>query len=82
MFLKDVSKSLFLTISMLGKKSVDNILKYFYYFAQKLQFVISCKLSSKEIIFHELSNTILWEKIITKTCLFKYRKFHLQKLKI
>ena len=39
-----------LTLSMLGKITADDILKYFSYFYRKIGFAISCKLSPQETI--------------------------------
>ena len=48
-----------LTLSMLGKNRVDDILKYFScFFSQKKVFSISCKIVSLEEDLHEVSNPI------------------------
>ena len=65
-----------LMLSMLGKNSTDNIMKYFASFCWKIGFDNSCKLSPNRIWhfmhsvsywdnLHEMSNPLLWGKIRT-----------------
>ena len=49
-------------LSMLGKKSADDIMNWFYsYVFQKIGFDIICKLSPQENL-HEMSDPIFWGK--------------------
>ena len=48
-------------LSTPSKISSDDILKYFSYFSQKIEFHISCKLSLGDNLL-EMTNPVFWEK--------------------